>query len=96
MARAILSAASAEAMANSAGPAPEIEQPCAPASRAARFTSAKPGMSLDLTGSTTRSTTARPKSATLPCATAATRAAAFAQLPAASLREIISGRTDRA
>ena len=65
-------------------------------SSAAFFTSAKPGISFARTGSTTRSTTARPKSATLPRATAAVRAAAFAQLPAASLRAIVSGRTERA
>ena len=65
-------------------------------SSAERFTSAKPGISLARTGSTTWSTTARPKSATLPRATAATRAAAFAQLQAASLSGTVSGRTERA
>ena len=40
-------------IANTAGPAPDMVIPSAPASKAIAFTSSKPGMSFDLTGSMT-------------------------------------------
>ncbi len=50
------------ANANTDGPDPDSEQPSAPASRAARLTSANPGTSGARTGSTRASVTDRPSS----------------------------------
>ena len=48
--------------ANTEGPEPEIEQPSAPAARAAAFTAAKPGMSRDRAGSAMTSWSDLPRS----------------------------------
>ena len=66
------------ATANSVGPLPEIEQPSAPASSAARLARLNPGSSGARAGSAIRSSIARPKRPASFCQPAATMAATWA------------------